>query len=261
LTSPFAELDELAAGPLPAASPRGGQIAARDLGNPSFGRPAGETDIDGLAVANGRAYYITDGPNTTQANFYVFDVATGMQVGTIPSPFTGTGTFCAGTWVGAPSQTGTVFCPGDGSGTACPCANHSLVGAGEGCLTSFALGGKLRASGNASIANDTVVLSGSQMPDAPSLVFQGTNQLAGGLGAVFGDGLRCAGGTSVRLKQTVNVGGATVFPDVGDPAVSVAGNVTAPGARTYQVWFRNSAVFCTPDGWNLTNGVEITWAP
>lgn len=61
--------------------------------------PAGETDIDGLAVHNGLAYYVTDGPNTTQANFYVFDIATGLQVGTLPSPFTGSGTFSAGTFV------------------------------------------------------------------------------------------------------------------------------------------------------------------
>lgn len=61
--------------------------------------PAGETDIDALAVANGLAYYVTDGPNTTQANFYVFDIASGTQIGTIPSPFTGSGTFSAATFI------------------------------------------------------------------------------------------------------------------------------------------------------------------
>jgi len=60
--------------------------------------PAGETDIDGLAVYNGIAYYVTDGPNTTQANFYKYDIATGQLLGTIPSPFTGSGTFSAATW-------------------------------------------------------------------------------------------------------------------------------------------------------------------
>lgn len=62
------------------------------------GYPAGETDIDGLAVGNGRAYYVTDGPNTAQANFYVYDIASATQVDTIPSPFTGSGTFCAAAW-------------------------------------------------------------------------------------------------------------------------------------------------------------------
>jgi hypothetical protein len=60
--------------------------------------PAGETDIDGLAAHDGFAYYVTDGPNTTQANFYVFDIASGLQTGVLPSPFTGSGTFCAGAW-------------------------------------------------------------------------------------------------------------------------------------------------------------------
>lgn len=66
--------------------------------------PAGETDIDGLAVHNGLAYYVTDGPNTTQMNFYVFDIASGTQVDTIPSPFTGSGTFAAATWVPEPAS-------------------------------------------------------------------------------------------------------------------------------------------------------------
>lgn len=68
------------------------------------GYPAGETDIDGLAVYNGIAYYITDGPNTTQMYFYKYDIASGSLLGTIPSPFTGSGTFCAGTWVPEPTS-------------------------------------------------------------------------------------------------------------------------------------------------------------
>jgi hypothetical protein len=64
--------------------------------------PAGETDIDALAVNNGLAYYVTDGPNTSQAYFYVYNIATGAQVGTIPSPFTGSGIFAGATWAVIP---------------------------------------------------------------------------------------------------------------------------------------------------------------
>jgi hypothetical protein len=64
--------------------------------------PAGETDIDGLAVNDGIAYYVTDGPNTVQAFFYIFDITTGNQLGTLPSPFTGSGTFSAATWAVIP---------------------------------------------------------------------------------------------------------------------------------------------------------------
>lgn len=59
--------------------------------------PAGETDIDGLAVYNDLAYYVTDGPNTTQANFYIYKTS-GDFVGTLRSPFTGSGTFAAATY-------------------------------------------------------------------------------------------------------------------------------------------------------------------
>ncbi|TWT45187.1 hypothetical protein RAS1_16090 [Phycisphaerae bacterium RAS1] len=88
----------------PAGSVRGLYRIDFNAGSDTFVAPypAGETDIDGLAVNNGVAYYVTDGPNTTQANFYMFDVATGLQIGTIPSPFTGSGTFSAATWVPEP---------------------------------------------------------------------------------------------------------------------------------------------------------------
>ncbi|MCL4220366.1 MAG: hypothetical protein KJZ65_03250 [Phycisphaerales bacterium] len=68
--------------------------------------PAGETDIDGLAVHNGIAYYVTDGPNTTQMNFYMYDISTGSLIGTLPSTFTGSGTFSAAAFVPTPGVIG-----------------------------------------------------------------------------------------------------------------------------------------------------------
>ncbi len=162
---------------------------------------------------------------------------------------------------GPPATTGTPFCPGDGTGTACPCANNSAPGANEGCLNSVGTGGKLRANGLASIANDTLVLHGTQMPNSSCLYFQGTIQASGGAGSAFGDGKRCAGGTVIRLKTKTNVAGASNFPEAGDPLVSVKGTVTSPGTRTYQAWYRNAAVFCTPSTFNLTNGLDVSWAP
>jgi hypothetical protein len=41
----------------------------------------------------------------------------------------------------------------------------------------------------------------------------------------------------------------------------VKGLITAPGTRTYQVWYRNATVFCNPETFNVTNGWEIVWAP
>ncbi len=149
------------------------------------------------------------------------------------------------------------FCFGDGSGAACPCGNNGAVG--RGCASSVsAVGALLSASGAASITNDTFTLTGSAMPNSSALYFQGTMQVA----SAFGDGLRCAGGSVVRLGTKQNIGGSSRYPDGGDPTVSVRGLVVGPGAvHTYQVWYRNAANFCTPSTFNLTNGVAITWQP
>jgi Tol biopolymer transport system component len=153
------------------------------------------------------------------------------------------------------------FCFGDGTGTNCPCGNNSAVGAGSGCLSSLGVGGRLTASGNPSITNDTLVLGGSGMPNSSALYFQGTAQQSGGAGSTFGDGLRCAGGSITRLGTKVNASGASQYPTGGDSSISVRGGNAAGNLRTYQCWYRNSAAFCTTSNFNLTNGVQITWTP
>ncbi len=156
-------------------------------------------------------------------------------------------------------ETSVPFCFGDGSGTACPCGNATPASEREGCASSLGHGGRLTADGTASLAFDSLTLRGSGMPDASALYFQGTTQVGAGAGATFGDGLRCAGGSIVRLKTVVNVTGASQFPAAGDPQVSVRGQIGAPGTRAYQVWYRNAAPFCTNDTFNLSNGVLVTW--
>jgi len=160
-------------------------------------------------------------------------------------------------------EPGTRFCFGDGTGTACPCANFGAPG--RGCANSVnPVGALLWGNGNASIANDTVHLTASGMPNnTTALVFQGTGVVAGGLGAVFGDGLRCAGGSLIRmLLRTTLCGNREWGYDVpGDPLLHIAGGVSTPGVRNYQVWYRNAAAFCTASTFNLTNAYRIAWAP
>jgi hypothetical protein len=152
----------------------------------------------------------------------------------------------------------TTFCFGDGTSTACPCGNAGT--AGNGCASSVnPAGGHITASGFGSIANDTLVLTGTGVPNGPGLYFQGTVQVNGGAGVVFGDGLRCAGGTVVRLGNETATSGTSSYPGPGDPHVSVKGMVMSPGSRTYQLWYRNAGAFCTPSTFNLTNGIVITW--
>ncbi len=170
---------------------------------------------------------------------------------------TGTSVQKCFTATGVPA--GTPFCFGDGSGNACPCGNSGA--AGNGCANSVnAAGGNLAASGAASISADTLSLNGSGMPNSSALYFQGTTQQSGGLGAAFGDGLRCAGGSVIRLGTKVNAAGASSYPTGGDLSISVRGAVPGAGSvRTYQCWYRNAAAFCTADTFNLTNGVSVTW--
>jgi hypothetical protein len=172
---------------------------------------------------------------------------------------------CSGTqvWINQLNQptSATTYCYGDGSGTACPCGNASAVGNQEGCLSSLGTGGKLVTSGLARITNDSFHLQGSRMPNSSTLYFQGTTQVAAGAGGVFGDGLRCAGGSVVRLGITSNVNGSSSYPGVGDPSVSVKGALTSGVTRTYQIWYRNSAAFCNPETFNLTNAASVVWAP
>lgn len=155
--------------------------------------------------------------------------------------------------------TGTPYCFGDASGTACPCANHSPAGSGAGCLNSLAQGALLRATGTARISADTVVLLGSGMPNSSALYFQGTAQDA--QGTLFGDGKRCASGSVIRLGTKVNAAGVSQWPVSGDPAISVRGAVPAGATRHYQIWYRNSAAYCTASTFNLSNGLSVVWAP
>jgi hypothetical protein len=166
--------------------------------------------------------------------------------------------------VGAPG------CFGDGSdpsATPCPCANFGA--AGHGCANSVnSSGALLEAFGHTAIdpilLTDTVVLAGSGMPSSATSVFlQGSRVIAHGV--VFGDGVRCAGGTLIRMAVKICSGGAAHFPGPGDPSVSQRGGVT-PGsgaARVYQTYYRNpDPTFCPPpqgNTWNVTSGITIVW--
>ncbi len=151
------------------------------------------------------------------------------------------------------------FCFGDGSATPCPCGNASAPDDRAGCANSLGLAGRLTALGGASVAADTLTLSATGMPNSSALYFQGTARTNGGAGSVFGDGLRCAGGSVQRLGVRVNAANASSLPSNGSPPLSVAGSIAAPATMHYQVWYRNSAAFCTASTFNLTNGLSVVW--
>ena len=210
-------------------------------------------------------------PGSNPAQFYATSADTLTKLVTVSdtgaaAPFTAlvsaaANTALRGVRVLPASQPAVAFCFGDGSGSACPCANSGAVGAG--CANSInANGATLAGAGFASLAVDTFVLSGAGMPNSSALYFQGTAQSGAGAGVAFGDGLRCAAGTVVRLGTTANVAGGSQYPNASSSVpISIKGAVPAGATRTYQVWYRNSAVYCTASTFNLTNGVTVTWSP
>ena len=82
-----------------------------------------------------------------------------------------------------------------------------------------AAGAHLAASGVASLANDTLLLAASGTPNSNALYFQGTTQSA----SAFGDGVRCAAGSIIRIAAKTNLVGASSYPGAGEQPVSVRG--------------------------------------
>ena len=135
--------------------------------------------------------------------------------------------------------------------------------------TSTGTGGALLSSaGTASLASDTLVLTSSgELPSALSIFLQGDAAQAP---AVFGDGLRCAGGMLKRLFVKNALGGAVVAPGPGEPSISsrsaALGDTIASGAiRIYQTYYRDpDPAFCAPPAgntWNVSNAQRVTWSP
>jgi hypothetical protein len=158
------------------------------------------------------------------------------------------------------------FCLGDGSSSGCPCGNSGATG--HGCENSAATGGAiLSASGASNLASDTILLTSSGEPgSALSIFLQGTGSVAA---VHFGDGLRCAGGTLVRLYTKHASGGTATAPQVGDASVSsrsaILGDPIPLGAsRFYQTYYRDSsATFCPAPGggsFNVSSALAVVWS-
>ena len=223
------------------------------------------TLCDGLSLSpDGSQLAVTA---RTPARVELFDTTNGVPVRTINLPNSSQTNMYFTAWRDA-VQSGTGFCFGDGSSLSCVANPGAGSGCGDGapghgCANSVNPNGALlEAYGTPSVSLDSLQLRGSGMPNSSSLYFQGTTQLGAGLGAYFGDGLRCAGGSVIRLGTKVNAVGASQYPSGADQPVSVRGAVPPGSVRTYQVWYRNAAGgFCTSSTFNLSNGVSVTWYP
>lgn len=157
------------------------------------------------------------------------------------------------------------FCAGDGGAAPCPCGNFGA--ARRGCAHSAdPRGARLAATGLASVAHDGVALLAIGLPpNAPVVLLQSIEAAGGGFGVAFGDGLRCLGGSIVRLgARQAGATGQLAFGAgiAGDPRLSVAGGAPATGGtRRYQAYYRNAASYCTSSSFNLSNGLSLEWIP
>jgi hypothetical protein len=162
------------------------------------------------------------------------------------------------------------FCSGQdlpsALGCQCPCGNCDTVNAGiAGCgngnvPTIFNAGASLIGSGSTSIASNTAgtdmfKLEGSSLvANQPGLYFQGNNAVNGGSGVQFGDGLRCAGGSVIRLQ--IRAADSAGRSETTTNLVQ-AGGVGSGDLRRYQLWYRDPATSPCGQLFNLTNGVQV----
>ena len=157
--------------------------------------------------------------------------------------------------------------PGDGPGDpqsfcdsvdsiGCPCGNAGA--AGEGCANGSGAGAILSASGDASASGSSFVLSAVQLiPSQPGLYFQGNNAINGGAGVAFGDGLRCAGGGVIRLQVRFADGTGSSATSID---IAAKGGVAPGDLKRYQIWYRDPNSSLCGAGFNLSNGMELTWS-
>jgi len=152
------------------------------------------------------------------------------------------------------------FCAGDGSGRPCPCANESLPGLAEGCRNSTGGGGRLVAGGSAGIVADDMRPTALGLPAGSfGILFAGRDAVAGGDGLPLGAGLRCAGGTALRLGfRLENGSGAMGW----GPGLGAEGDWGPGDVRRFQVLYRDvlPGAPCR-SGVNLTNGIEVVFRP
>jgi len=158
------------------------------------------------------------------------------------------------------------FCFGDGNGTACPCSNDndgSLHCGRSGCANStYSSGAVLFALGECSVSNDSVALRViGASPNLHGLYFQADEAFTDTNALGLNHGLLCVVGNVHRIGSQVANSQGNASSNF---AVAARGGVGAGETKRYQFWYRDGAVNrCVAPGTNsnLTNAVEIKWAP
>jgi len=161
--------------------------------------------------------------------------------------------------------------PGVSGVAPCPCSNPPS-GPERGCDNSSATGGaSLFVSGGEYLSSDTIVFTtAGENPNALSIVLQGTTSISAG--AIYGQGVRCIGGSLKRLYSSYAQGGGRLTvpyilagePTVHERSAAVGDIIQAGSTRWYMVLYRDQSVLggCpTSSSFNTTQTREVHWLP
>ena len=131
-------------------------------------------------------------------------------------------------------------------------------------------GAELSARGGTYLSSDSLVFeTHGELPNALSLLLQGTAPITSGV--VYGQGVRCIGGTIRRLFVKTAVAGVVVVPDfeAGDATTSARSRAKGDSIhigeqRWYQVVYRDPIVLggCPASStFNATQTGMVSWGP
>jgi hypothetical protein len=113
------------------------------------------------------------------------------------------------------------------------------------------------------VLGDSVVLTAQYMlPTALCIFGQGSSSFVSGTS--FGDGIRCATGSLLRLAVKAASGGAASFPTGADPSITeraaqLGGPIASGDRRFYYTYYRDPASFGCTATFNSTNTVMVQW--
>ena len=157
--------------------------------------------------------------------------------------------------------------PGLAGVTTCPC-NNPPASAGRGCEnTTGTYGAFIEAGGDAKVLASTLTFTSHDTnSNAFAVLIQGSALIASG--AHFGHGVRCVGGTVLRMYVKPSTGGSATFPGALDPDIATRSAnlghpIVAGTTRWYGVYYRDaSSIFggcVAPTGYNITNTAAVLW--